>query len=155
MAFLQGDDFMSLSITKRQKFKNWRLSRPFWGATLSLLAGIIILYIPIQLMSIAFAPGNLVVIGLIFGGLIVLIGILGYFFPKFNIVFGVVTIFLSVLSIMGALGGFFIGTILGIVGGSLSIAWRYEIFHPKEDIGATTNAEVAASSVVTDEAATK
>ncbi|MBS4174545.1 DUF6114 domain-containing protein [Bacillus sp. FJAT-49736] len=138
---------MRQSISKRQRFKNWRMSRPFWGATLSLLAGIIILYIPIQLMSIAFAPGNLVVIGLIFGGLIILIGALGYFFPKFNIVFGVITIFLSVLSVMGALGGFLIGTILGIIGGSLSIAWKYEIIEPNQNMNEISNAEVAASSV--------
>ncbi|MEK5520682.1 MULTISPECIES: DUF6114 domain-containing protein [Heyndrickxia] len=110
--------------TIRQRFKYWRMSRPFWGATLSLLSGLIILYVPLQLIQIAFAPGNLVVIGIIFGGLIVLLGILGYIFPKFHTVFGILTIFLSVLSIMGALGGFFIGTILGIIGGSFSIAWR-------------------------------
>lgn len=124
------------------------MSRPFWGATLSLLAGIIILYIPIQLLNIAFAPGNMVVIGLIFGGLIILMGILGYFYPKFNVVFGIVTIFLSVLSVMGALGGFLIGTILGIVGGSLSIAWKYEVIQPNKHMGDLTKAEVAVSAVL-------
>lgn len=66
----------------------------------------------------------MVSIGLIFGGLIFLIGGMGYFFPKFNMVFGILAIFLSVLSIMGAMGGFFIGTLLGIIGGSLSVSWR-------------------------------
>jgi len=135
---------MNSNISRKKKFKNWRMSRPFWGATLSLLAGIIILYIPIQLLHIAFAPGSMVVIGLIFGGLIILMGILGYFYPKFNVVFGIVTIFLSVLSVMGALGGFLIGTILGIVGGSLSIAWKYKIIQ----MGDLTQAEVAASSIL-------
>jgi hypothetical protein len=132
------------------------MSRPFWGATLSLLAGLIILYIPLQLLQIAFAPGNLAVIGLIFGGLIVLIGILGYIFPNFNIVFGIITIFLSILSIMGALGGFFIGTLLGIIGGSLSIAWRREIIYlpasNSEPHGTEASLnEVAAGAVALDE----
>ena len=155
MAFFKEWNIMNPSISKRTKFKNWRKSRPFWGATLSLLAGIIILYIPIQLLNIAFAPGNMVVIGLIFGGLIILMGVLGYFYPKFNVVFGIVTIFLSVLSVMGALGGFLIGTILGIVGGSLSIAWKYEMIHPTNKMDALSNAEVAASSVLPEETTKK
>ena len=147
---------MDHNRTFRQRFKNWRMSRPFWGATLSLLAGLIILYIPLQLLQIAFAPGNLAVIGLIFGGLIVIIGILGYIFPNFNIVFGIITIFLSILSIMGALGGFFIGTLLGIIGGSLSMAWRRDIIYlpasNSEPHGTEASLkEVAAGAVALDE----
>ncbi|WP_258921109.1 DUF6114 domain-containing protein [Heyndrickxia coagulans] len=108
----------------RMNFRNWRRSRPFWGATFTLLSGMIILYVPVQLLEIASAPGSMVSIGLIFGGLIFLIDGMGYFFPKFNMVFGILAIFLSVLSIMGAMGGFFIGTLLGIIGGSLSVSWR-------------------------------
>ncbi|MGV3488804.1 MAG: DUF6114 domain-containing protein [Tuberibacillus sp.] len=118
---------MNQPISKRMQYKMWRKSRPFWGATLSLLSGLIILWIPAHLYSIMLMPGNFAFIGLLFGGLIVLLSILGYFFPQFNIVFGILTIFLSVLSIMGALGGFLIGTILGIIGGSLSLAWKKEM----------------------------
>ena len=32
--------------------------------------------------------------------------------------------FSGILSIMGAMGGFIIGTILGIIGGSLCISWK-------------------------------
>lgn len=105
------------------KFARWRNSRPFWGATLILLAGLAVLYIPIQLYAIAFIPGSLVFVGFLFGGLMVLIGALAYIYPQFSTVFGVITIFLSVLSIMGALGGFIIGTILGIIGGALCVGW--------------------------------
>lgn len=106
------------------KFRKWRNKRPFWGASLILLAGLMILYIPLHLYAIAFVPGSLVFVGFLFGGLILIIGILDYIYPQFSTVFGIVTIFLSVLSVMGALGGFVIGTIIGIIGGSLSIAWE-------------------------------
>src|SRR5699024_3850524 len=106
------------------KFKQWRHKRPFWGATLTLLAGLMILYIPLHLYAIAFIPGSLVFVGFLFGGLILITGIFSYIYPQFSTVFGVVTIFLSVLSVMGALGGFIIGTILGIIAGSLLIAWE-------------------------------
>lgn len=105
------------------KFKQWRSRRPFWGATLTLLAGLMILYIPIHLFALAFTPGSYAILGILFGGLIVLLGLLGYFYPQLSTFFGIVTIFLSVLSIMGALGGFLVGTILGIIGGAISVGW--------------------------------
>ncbi|SET60127.1 hypothetical protein SAMN05421676_10636 [Salinibacillus kushneri] len=108
------------------KFKKWRNERPFWGATLTLLAGLMVLYIPLQLYAIAFIPGSLVFVGFLFGGLILIVGTCAYFYPKLSTLFGVITIFLSVLSIMGALGGFIIGTIIGIIGGSLCIAWQQD-----------------------------
>lgn len=110
-------------LRKAGRLKRWKNRRPFWGATLSALAGLLILYIPVQLYAIAFIPGSLVFIGLMFGGLVLILGILAYIYPQFSTVLGVITIFLSVLSIMGALGGFLFGTIFGIIGGALCIAW--------------------------------
>jgi predicted RND superfamily exporter protein len=108
------------------KFKRWRNRRPFWGATLSALAGLMILYIPVQLYAIAFIPGSYVFIGFLFGGLVLILGILAFFYPQFSTVLGIITIFLSVLSVMGALGGFLIGTIVGIIGGALCVGWHTE-----------------------------
>ncbi|WP_077328150.1 DUF6114 domain-containing protein [Virgibacillus siamensis] len=108
------------------RFKQWRHRRPFWGATLMILAGLLILYIPLQLFAIAFVQGSFVFVGFMFGGLMIIMGILDYIYPQFSTVFGIVGIFLAVLSVMGALGGFIIGTIIGIIGGALSIAWQKE-----------------------------
>lgn len=113
-------------VSESGKFKQWRNERPFWGATLILLAGLMILYIPLHLYAIAFIPGSLVFVGFLFGGLTLIVGVFTYIYPQFSTVFGVITIFLSVLSVMGALGGFIIGTILGIIGGALAIAWENE-----------------------------
>lgn len=115
-----------LKLQEAGKFKRWRNERPFWGATLTLLAGLLILYIPMQLYAIAFLPGSFAFIGFLFGGLVVMLGIFAYIYPQWSTIFGVMTLFLSVLSIMGALGGFFVGTIIGICGGSLLIAWQPE-----------------------------
>ena len=81
----------------------------------------------------ALIPGSLVFIGFLFAGLTLIIGTLAYIYPQFSTVFGVITIFLSVLSIMGALGGFIVGTILGIVGGAFLIAWSQEEVFIKND----------------------
>lgn len=113
-------------VIEGSKFKQWRSRRPFWGATLTILAGLMILYIPLQLYAIAFIPGSLVFVGFIFGGLVLIIGICEYLYPQLSTFFGIATIFLSVLSIMGALGGFLIGTLIGIVAGAMNIAWDKE-----------------------------
>ena len=122
-------------LMNASKFTLWRNSRPFWGATLSLLAGLMILYIPIHLFAIAFSPGSYAILGILFGGLILLLSLLAYFYPNLSTLFGILVIFLSVLSIMGALGGFLIGTILGIVGGSMLIGWT------SESVTITTNSD--------------
>lgn len=115
------------------KFTLWRNSRPFWGATLSLLAGLMILYIPVHLFAIAFSPGSYAILGILFGGLILLLSILAYFYPNLSTLFGILTIFLSVLSIMGALGGFLIGTIIGIIGGAMMVGWSSETISVSSD----------------------
>ncbi|WP_449619851.1 DUF6114 domain-containing protein [Robertmurraya sp. Marseille-Q9965] len=114
------------NVAESGKFKQWRNKRPFWGATLTILAALIIMYIPLQLYAIAFIPGSLVFIGFLFSGILLIIGIFTFIYPQFSTIFGVLTIFLSVLSIMGALGGFIIGTIVGIIAGALCITWDKE-----------------------------
>ncbi|MDP4161923.1 MAG: DUF6114 domain-containing protein [Bacillota bacterium] len=116
--------------------QKWRKRRPFWGSIVTILSGLLILWIPMNLFLSAFLPGSLAVIGLLFGGLITLIGILALFFPNSSKLLGVFTIFLSILSVIGALGGFLIGTILGIIGGSLLIAWRMAPINKKEKVAA-------------------
>lgn len=111
-------------LAEAGKFSRWKNERPFWGGALTILAALLILYIPMHLYAIAFIPGSLVFVGFLFGGLLLIIGILSFIYPQFSTVFGVVTIFLSILSIMGALGGFLIGTLLGILSGSLLVAWE-------------------------------
>lgn len=120
-------------VSNGSKFKQWRNRRPFWGATLTVFSALLILYIPLHLYAIAFIPGSLVFVGFLFGGLILIDGIFAFIYPQFSTVFGVVTMFLSVLSIMGALGGFIFGTILGLIAGALCIAWEQQEVHTKSN----------------------
>ncbi|MCZ0754568.1 DUF6114 domain-containing protein [Anoxybacillus sp. J5B_2022] len=118
---------MSMFFSKREAFKEWKARRPFWGATLTILSGLVILWIPIQLYEVAIVPGSILFSGFFLGGLVFLLGVMSYAMPKLSTVFGIITIFAAVLSIMGALGGFLVGTILGIIGGALCIAWKPEL----------------------------
>jgi MFS family permease len=104
--------------------KTWRKKRPLWGALLTVISGLMILWIPLNLYLSTFLPGSIAIIGLFFGGMIILIGILAFIFPSSSRILGVMTIFLSILSVIGALGGFLFGTILGIIGGALLTSWQ-------------------------------
>jgi hypothetical protein len=118
---------MNSTYSKRERFKNWRARRPFWGAALCFLSGLIILYVPAQLYELAATPGSTLFAGFFLGGLTLLMGILSFTMPRLSTLLGILAIFASVLSILGALGGLFVGTILGIIGGSMLIAWKPEI----------------------------
>ncbi|MDR7236041.1 DUF6114 domain-containing protein [Neobacillus drentensis] len=118
---------MNSTYSKRERFRNWRARRPFWGATLCILSGLIILWVPAKLYELAVAPGSILFVGFFLGGITLLMGVLSYMMQRLSTLLGVIAIFASVLSIMGALGGFFIGTILGIIGGSMLIAWKPQL----------------------------
>ncbi|MGF6951946.1 putative membrane-anchored protein [Neobacillus sp. B4I6] len=104
-------------------FTKWRKSRPLWGALITIISGLMISWVPLNLYLSTFLPGSIAIIGLLFGGLLILIGIVAIFFPNASKILGIFTIFLSILSVIGALGGFLFGTIFGIFGGASLMAW--------------------------------
>lgn len=118
---------MTSAYSRPKGFKNWRARRPFWGGLLCMISGLIILWVPAQLYEVAATPGSMIVVGLLLGGITLLMGVLSYIMPKLSTLLGILAILASTLSIMGALGGFLIGTILGIIGGSFCIAWKPEL----------------------------
>ncbi|MDR6226542.1 DUF6114 domain-containing protein [Desmospora profundinema] len=97
--------------------------RPRAALILVILSGVFTLYIPVQLYWLAFVPGSFAFIGLLFGGLILACGVIGWWIPQYVRLLGGFTIVLSLLSLIGALGGMLIGMLLGLVGGALCIAW--------------------------------
>ncbi len=90
-----------------------------------LLGGLVIAALGALLASFFFGVGIvLAIIGLAFG-IIVLVGaIMLYMQPEQHVTWGVIILVFSILSIFTALGGFFIGLILGIIGGALAISWK-------------------------------
>lgn len=115
-----------------------------------ILSGLFTLYIPVQLYWLTFVPGNFAFTGILFGGLLLACGLIGWFMPQYVRVLGVFGILLSILSLMGALGGMVIGMLLGIVGGCLCVAWDEE----KETGRARTDGDTSDENVAIRESAT-
>lgn len=117
--------------THRKRFAAWRRERPFWGGAIMTLAGLLIGYIPFNLArSVGLVPSTFAYAGFIFSVFVILCGVFSIIQPDLRLFFGTAGIILAILSIFGALGGFGIGTLLGILGGSLIIAWE----PPTEDV---------------------
>jgi hypothetical protein len=110
----------------RAGFRGWRRGRPFWG-------GLIVVLGAAEILITYRAPFGIIVH---FG----LYGLAGYLVPIVLALLGVLIIFdpahrtfysmLSVIAALGTwltsnLGGFFIGMLLGLVGGSLAFGWQY------------------------------
>jgi hypothetical protein len=103
----------------------WARQRPFVGGLLTVLGGVEMFFsgqldignIHVQLGIEGF-QATVIPIGL------VLLGVLAVLMPQHRIFYGVLTLVLAVYSLVGVnLGGFFVGMLLGAVGGVLTVAW--------------------------------
>ncbi len=112
----------------RRDFRVWRGQRPFWGGMLTLLAGLPIMYLPYQnltlgsltiRMSTTAGAGSLII-----GVLLVVLGITMWFQPHSRVFSGVAAILLALVSlVVSNFGAFLIGFLLGLIGGALCLAW--------------------------------
>ncbi|OEV05680.1 DUF6114 domain-containing protein [Streptomyces oceani] len=112
----------------RANFRVWRGQRPFWGGMLTLLAGIPIMYIPYQnltlgsltiRMSTTAGAGSLII-----GVLLIVLGLTMWFQPQSRVFSGVAAILLALVSlVVSNVGAFLIGFLLGMIGGALGISW--------------------------------
>ncbi|MBA0051637.1 hypothetical protein E0L36_12250 [Streptomyces sp. AJS327] len=113
---------------KRSSFREWRGQRPFWGGMLTLFAGIPIMYIPYQnltlgsltiRMSTTAGAGSLII-----GVLLVVLGLTMWFQPTSRVFAGVAAILLALVSlVVSNVGAFLLGFLPGLIGGALGIAW--------------------------------
>ncbi len=69
--------------------------------------------------------GILGILGMVFGIIMILGGVLMYVKPESHTMWGVIVLILSVISFAtSSLGGFFIGFLLGLIGGILGIVFK-------------------------------
>jgi hypothetical protein len=113
------------SIPAWKGFHAWRMTRPFVGGLLAALAGVEMFFsgqldvgnIHVQLGIEGFQATIIPVMLVLLGTLVVLM-------PAHRIFYGVLILAVSVYSLVGVnLGGFFVGMLMGAVGGILAVAW--------------------------------
>lgn len=109
----------------RSELLGWMRRRPFVGGVLTMIAGVEMFFsgqldmgnIHVQ-VGIEGFQATIIPIGM------VLLGVLAVTMPAHRVFYGVLSLVLSVYSLIGVnLGGFFVGMILGAIGGILTVSW--------------------------------
>ncbi|WP_460504457.1 DUF6114 domain-containing protein, partial [Catellatospora paridis] len=117
---------MTLWLWQSQRFSAWRRSRPFWGGLLAALAGVeIIATTKMTLDGATLSVGINGFQALLIPLMLVLAGLLAWFTPAQRMFYGLIAVFVAIYSLLAVnLGGWFLGTLLGIAGGGLIFAWN-------------------------------
>lgn len=107
------------------RFRAWRRGRPFVGGLLLVIAGVeIFLSTQLDLGNIKVQMGIEGFQATLIPILLALMGLLVLAMPAHHVFYGVIALVVAVYSIVGVnLGGFFLGMLLGSVGGILAVAW--------------------------------
>lgn len=111
-----------------RRFQDWRRVRPFSGGLLTMLSGLPIIYFPYAGASASQFSLQMTTAGgsasLGIGLLLLTLGLTMWFQPHVRVFASIAAIVLGLLSIpLSNLGGFFVGLLLTLLGGALSIAW--------------------------------
>jgi len=105
-------------------FRHWRKGRPFPGGLLITLAGVELWLAPLSSIGVMIHEGVAGFSSVFIGLLLVMFGAAIWFAPAYRFFAGVASIMLGLIALPTVnLGGFFIGTLLALIGGALSAAW--------------------------------
>ncbi|WP_176733188.1 DUF6114 domain-containing protein [Streptomyces agglomeratus] len=108
----------------RRRLRAWRRTRPFWGGLLLMLGGTELLLVPLSPLTVlvSLGLGGLAAIGI--GLALIAAGLFLWFLPHTRHYVSVHALLLSVLSFAATnLGGFVVGTVLGIAGSAMGFGW--------------------------------
>ncbi|MFD2422468.1 DUF6114 domain-containing protein [Amycolatopsis pigmentata] len=118
-------------------FRRWRHGRPVASAVLLALAGLVILLPPYMTFRFRDVVVSISTLGglsaLVLGSLLLVCAVVVCVRSSMRVFAGAAAILLSLVALITAnLGGFLIGTVLGLVGGALCLAWTDQTARPAE-----------------------
>ncbi|MFF4099233.1 DUF6114 domain-containing protein [Streptomyces sp. NPDC001903] len=112
-------------LSLRRRWRQWRRGRPFWGGFFAVLAGAEICALPLAPLKVMLQQGIAGIPSVLMGIVMIVLGLTAWFSPAQRGLAGVLTTLIATAAlVMSNLGGFLIGTLLGILGGGLMFAWQ-------------------------------
>lgn len=118
----------------RRPFRRWRRGRPFFAGLSIAFAGLDIWYWPHSSVGKMLSMGLPGISSIFIAIFLLIFGVTVWFFPTYRVFSGIAAILLALLSLVATnLGGFFIGFLLGMLGGAFAVAWT-----PRTDYTAET-----------------
>jgi len=117
--------------TARARFRRWRRERAFWAGVFSLASGLLILFPPFASLKLGEAVITLNTLSgvsaLVVGAVLVMCAASFWARPQYRLPAGIVALLVSLVAIVTAnLGSLLIGTLCGVIGAALGIAWSPE-----------------------------
>jgi hypothetical protein len=121
-----GDQAPAGSRSPRARaLREWSGQRPWLGGTVTTLGGLAIAVLPNKGFTVVVLPGVAGLSGFVLGALIIACAMYMLFSPQLHGILGIAAVLLSLVSFVTTnIGGYVIGLVLGIVGGSLGFAWN-------------------------------
>lgn len=105
-------------------FRHWRKGRPFPAGLLIVLAGIELWLAPLSSIGTIIHEGVGGVSAFFIGALMMMFGLTVWVAPAYRFFAGIASILLGLIALPATnLGGFFIGTLLALIGGALATSW--------------------------------
>ncbi|MFD0265370.1 DUF6114 domain-containing protein [Streptomyces sp. NPDC127106] len=130
------------------RWRRWRRTRPFWGGLFAVLAGAEICVLPLAPLKVMLQQGVAGIPSVLMGIVMIVLGLTAWFAPAQRGLAGVLTTLIATAAlVLSNLGGFLIGTLLGILGGGLMFAWQpYAAPRPAPAEGSPTPPQAPAPS---------
>ena len=108
----------------RQWFRAFRRTRPFWGALWLGLGGLWLLTFSSMSIGLVLGGGWNQSAAYVVGGGMILFAVVAVFTPHYSGLVGFLGVLLALAAFISVnLGGFLIGSLLGILGGSMVGGW--------------------------------
>lgn len=105
-------------------FTDFRRTRPFWGGLWLMLGGWAVMRLTVAPIEVVISAGGSGIAGYLLGGGMIGLALLAWFSPSQRMVCGVLgTAFAVAAFIASNLGGFLVGTLLGVLGGTMIFGW--------------------------------
>jgi hypothetical protein len=118
------DSFTARTERVRRPFRAWRRGRPFSAGLCVILAGLEIYWSPHSGIGKMLSMGIPGISAIFIGAFLVIFGLTIWLFPAYRVFAGIAAIMLALLSLIAInIGGFFIGFLLGMLGGAFAVAW--------------------------------
>lgn len=135
----------------RLAWREWRRTRPFWGGLLITTGGIEILSTAVVSLGPTLRVGLGGVdgfVGIVIAFVLAVCGLLLWFSPAQRPFYSIVAMVLALASFNTLnYGGFFIGMLLGIIGGALGFAWTPATVHRRTARSERTRPRAAAGAL--------
>jgi hypothetical protein len=105
-------------------FRHWRKGRPFPAGLLIVLAGVELWLAPLSSIGTIMHEGIGGISAFFIGLLMLMFGLTVWVAPDYRVFAGIASILLGLVALPATnLGGFFLGTLLALIGGGLATSW--------------------------------